>query len=81
MRWTTTCLLMFTLALIGAAPARADDNAVVVLGLRSLEGDDEFANSMTEALRARKPGDTVRIRVLREGRELTVTAVLGERGG
>lgn len=51
MRWTTTCLLMLTLGLIGVAPARADDNAVVVLGLRSLEGDDEFANSMTEALR------------------------------
>lgn len=31
--------------------ARAADNAAVVLGLRSLEGDDEFANSMTDALR------------------------------
>jgi hypothetical protein len=50
MRWTTY-LLMLTIGLTGAASVRADDNAVVVLGLRSLEGDDEFANAMTEALR------------------------------
>src|SRR5690606_27493197 len=45
--------------------------------------DDEIADlyAMTDALRARKPGDRVRIRVLREGSELTLTAVLGERGG
>jgi len=45
--------------------------------------DQEIADiyAMTEALRARKPGDRVRIRVVREGREVTVTAVLGERGG
>ncbi len=45
--------------------------------------DDEIADlyAMTAALRERKPGDRVRIRVLREGKELTVTAVLGERGG
>jgi hypothetical protein len=30
---------------------RALDSSVVVLGLRSLEGDDEFANAMTDALR------------------------------
>lgn len=46
-----TCLLMLTLGLTAAPLARAEDSAVVVLGLRSLEGDDEFANSMTDALR------------------------------
>jgi TolB-like protein len=48
-----TYLLMLTLGLIATATplARAEDNSVVVLGLRSLEGDDEFANSMTDALR------------------------------
>src|ERR1700742_1933432 len=56
MRWTTY-LLMWTLGSAAAlfspclATVRADDNSVVVLGLRSLEGDDEFANAMTEALR------------------------------
>lgn len=35
----------------------------------------------TDALRAHKPGDSVRITVLREGGEATVTAVLGSRGG
>jgi len=44
---------MLTLGLIATVTplARAEDNSVVVLGLRSLEGDDEFANSMTDALR------------------------------
>lgn len=32
--------------------ASAEDVDVTVLGLRSVEGDDDFANSMTEALRA-----------------------------
>jgi hypothetical protein len=50
MRWTT-CLLILMVGLAHARPVRAEDNAVVVLGLRSLEGDDEFANAMTEALR------------------------------
>jgi uncharacterized membrane protein len=42
---------------VGRASAQApvagagSDASVVVLGLRSLEGDDEFANNMTEALR------------------------------
>ena len=46
-----TYLLMLTLGVTTAPLARADDNSVVVLGLRSLEGDDEFANAMTDALR------------------------------
>lgn len=43
--------------------------------------DDEIADlqGMTNALNARKPGDTVRITVLRDGRELVLTAVLGQR--
>ncbi|MFO7260657.1 MAG: M20/M25/M40 family metallo-hydrolase [bacterium] len=51
----------------------------VIVGFDDQEIADIYA--MTEALRARKPGDTVRIRVLREGKEITVTAVLGQRGG
>ena len=48
-----TCLLVLTLGLttIATPLVRAEDSSVVVLGLRSLEGDDEFANSMTDALR------------------------------
>lgn len=46
-----TYLLMLTLGLTATPRAFAQDSAVVVLGLRSLEGDDEFANSMTDALR------------------------------
>lgn len=58
------------------AGLRAGD---IIVGFDDQEIADIYA--MTEALRARKPGDRVRIRVLREGRELTLTAVLGERGG
>ena len=61
MRWTT-CLILFAVCLsllpvrtakaqVPQAGAAGADASVVVLGLRSLEGDDEFANSMTEALR------------------------------
>jgi aminopeptidase YwaD len=35
----------------------------------------------TDALQAKKPGDTVRIIVLREGARMTLTATLGRRGG
>lgn len=61
MRWTTS-LILFAVCL-GVVPgvtsaqapqggvAAGTDASVVVLGLRSLEGDDEFANNMTEALR------------------------------
>jgi hypothetical protein len=46
-----TYLLIVTLGFTATPLVRAEDNSVVVLGLRSLEGDDEFANSMTDALR------------------------------
>jgi hypothetical protein len=36
----------------GLSRAAAQDASTVVLGLRSVEGDDEFANAMTDALRA-----------------------------
>jgi hypothetical protein len=46
-------------------------------------GDDEVHDlqGMTNALRAHKPGDTVRVDVLRDGARLTLTATLGTRGG
>lgn len=45
--------------------------------------DDEIADlqGMTNALNARKPGDAVRITVLRDGAEVVLTATLGRRGG
>jgi hypothetical protein len=36
--------------------------------------------AMTDALRLRKPGESVKITVLREGREVVVTATFGRRG-
>lgn len=51
MRWTAG-LLFLMLCTVGAANhVRADDPSLVILGLRSIEGDDEFANAMTDALR------------------------------
>lgn len=43
--------------------------------------DDEIADlqGMTNALNKRKPGDTVRVTVLRDGAEVVLTAVLGKR--
>ena len=35
----------------------------------------------TDALQARKPGDTISIVVVREGSRITLTATLGRRGG
>jgi serine protease Do len=35
----------------------------------------------TDALRARQPGDTVKIIVLRDGARVELTATLGRRGG
>jgi TolB-like protein len=51
MRLATYLLLVVTLGFTATPLVRAEDSSVVVLGLRSLEGDDEFANSMTDALR------------------------------
>lgn len=46
-------------------------------------GDHEFTDlyGMTDALRAYKPGDQVKIVVLREGERVELTATLGQRGG
>jgi hypothetical protein len=44
-------LALLTVCLGVTERASAADVSAVVLGLRSLEGDDDFANSMTEALR------------------------------
>jgi D-Tyr-tRNAtyr deacylase len=45
-------LVLVTLFTGLSTRASAEDSATVVLGLRSVEGDDEFANAMTDALRA-----------------------------
>ncbi|HEX4352805.1 MAG TPA: PEGA domain-containing protein [Polyangiales bacterium] len=50
-------LVLSALCLGGAATrVHAADASVVVLGLRSLEGDDDFANGMTDALRSGAKG-------------------------
>ena len=51
MRFGTGLLLLVTLAAGLSSQALAQDATTVVLGLRSVEGDDEFANAMTDALR------------------------------
>ena len=45
-----TGLLLLTLA-VGWPAAALADASVVVLGLRSVEGDDDLANTITEELR------------------------------
>jgi hypothetical protein len=45
-------LVLVTLCAGWGSRAAAEDATTVVLGLRSVEGDDEFANGMTDALRA-----------------------------
>lgn len=49
-------LILSILWLTSAAKVAAADASVIVLGLRSLEGDDDFANGMTDALRAAAKG-------------------------
>jgi hypothetical protein len=53
MRWTARLLFLalFFPSLTVTRAVFAEDPSLVVLGLRSLEGDDEFANSATDALR------------------------------
>jgi hypothetical protein len=51
----------------------------VIVRLGEMEVHD--LQGLTDALRAHRPGDTVRVDVLREGRRITVTATLGARGG
>lgn len=50
--WTGGILVLVTLCAGLSTRASAEDVSTVVLGLRSVEGDDEFANAMTDALRA-----------------------------
>jgi D-Tyr-tRNAtyr deacylase len=52
MRFVTAVLSLVTLFAGFSPRAMAEDATTVVLGLRSVEGDDEFANAMTDALRA-----------------------------
>ena len=40
---------------------------------------DDFRHDLTFALRGRRPGDTVEVRYLRDGREHTVQSVLEQR--
>jgi hypothetical protein len=54
----TASFVLFALCLGMAERAAAADATVVVLGLRSLEGDDEFANALSEQLRASAKGVT-----------------------
>lgn len=51
MRSLTGCILVVVTLCGGMSQAAAQDAITVVLGLRSVEGDDEFANGMTGALR------------------------------
>ncbi len=51
MRSLTGCILVVVTLCGGLSQAAAQDAITVVLGLRSVEGDDEFANGMTDALR------------------------------
>lgn len=51
MRWSACVLALVTLSAGFASRASAEDVSTVVLGLRSAEGDDELANSLTDALR------------------------------
>jgi hypothetical protein len=51
MRSVIGVLVLVTLTTGLAPSASAEDLNTVVLGLRSVEGDDEFSNSMTDALR------------------------------
>ena len=46
--FTSVVVFVFSLFTVSAASA---DSTVVLLGLRSVEGDDEFANQLTAALR------------------------------
>jgi aminopeptidase N len=51
----------------------------VIVRFGSMEIKDLYA--LTDALRAHKPGDSVPVTVLRDGKEITVQVTLGSRGG
>jgi hypothetical protein len=56
MRYLAGLFLAIFCVFGSTARVAAADASVVVLGLRSLEGDDDFANAMTDALRAAAKG-------------------------
>jgi len=57
-----------------AAGLKADDILVAIGGMKTPD-----LQSMTDALRAHKPGDTVELEILRDGKPVTLTATLGTR--
>ena len=68
--------------LSGVTPGSPADKAGVragdiVVGLGKLDVDD--LQGMTDALRAHKPGDTVPLRLIRDGKALTLDVTLGTR--
>jgi hypothetical protein len=68
--------------LSGVTPGSPAEKAGLMAGDVIIRFDqEEIADleGMTAALRSRKPGDKVSVTVLRDGRELTVTALLGSR--
>jgi S1-C subfamily serine protease len=70
--------------LTGVRPESPADRAGLRAGDVIVEFNGKTVRDLyeyTEALQARKPGDTVRIVVLREGERMTLTATLGRRGG
>jgi hypothetical protein len=69
--------------LSGVTPGSPADKAGLRGGDVIIRFDDEDIadlQGMTDALRNRQPGDSVRVTVLREGKEVVVSAVLGRRG-
>ena len=68
--------------LSGVTPGSPGEKAGLKKGDIILKFDDDVIadlQGMTDALSARKPGDTVKITVLREGKEVVLAAVLGTR--
>ena len=69
--------------LSGVTPGSPGDKAGLKKGDLIIKFDDDAIvdlQGMTDALKARKPGDTVKVTVLRDGKEVVLTAVLGTRG-
>jgi peptidase M28-like protein/PDZ domain-containing protein len=69
--------------LSGVTPGSPADQAGIRAGDVIIRFDKEEVGTleaMTVALRKREPGDSVRITVLRDGKEVVLTAVLGRRG-
>ncbi len=67
---------------VGLAPGAAAERAGIREGDAILEIEGEpvhAAEHLGHLVRLRKPGDTVRLRVLREGREIDLRVTLGER--